>query len=40
MFVIDGSLAASAVKVKVIAQIHCVKLWIHKLLEKIGTAFN
>lgn len=40
MFVICGSLTASAVKVKVIAQIHCVKLWIHKILRKMSTALN
>lgn len=40
MFVICGSLTASAVKVKVIAQIHCVKLWIHKILGKMSTALN
>lgn len=36
MFVICGSLTASAVKVKVIAQIHCV----NKILGKMSTALN
>lgn len=40
MFMICGSLTASAVKVKVIAQIHCVKLWIHKILGKMSTVLN
>lgn len=40
MFMICGSLTASAVKVKVIAQIHCVKLWIYKMLGKMSTVLN
>lgn len=40
MFVICGSLTASAVKLKVIAQIHCVRLWIHKMLGKMSAALN